>query len=100
MRSIRRTVNVVGGIAILGVGYYVFIGYVTAPKRLRSVCAQIHAGTTLTELQAVATTHGLTRPHEVAPVLFLVEARTFGRYGCKVEFQGPVVSKAEYEFRD
>lgn len=100
MRSIRRTVNVIGAIAILAAGYYLFIGYVTAPKRVRSVCAQIHAGTTFAELQALAEAHGLTMPHEVAPVLFLVEARTFGRHGCKVEFQGPVVSKAEYEFRD
>jgi hypothetical protein len=100
MRPIRSTVSLVGGIAILGALLYVFAGYSTAPNRIRSVCVQIHPGTTLTELQALAVAHGLTTPHEVAPVLFLVEARTFGRYGCKVEFQGSVVSKAEYDFRD
>jgi hypothetical protein len=100
MRSIRRTVNLVGGIAILGALLYVFGGFFTAPSRLRSVCAQIHPGTTLTQLQVLADAHGLNTLHEVAPVLFLVEARTFGRYGCRVEFRGPVVSKAEYEVRD
>ena len=84
---------------ILGALVYGLGGFFTAPNRIRSVCAQIHPGATLAELQALAVAHGLTTPREVAPVLHLVEERTFGRYGCKVEFQGSVVAKAEYDFR-
>lgn len=52
------------------------------------------------ELQAFALQHGLRSPRRESGVNYLVETRTFGRYGCEVLLERGVVKESQYIFTD
>jgi len=96
----RRTMNSLAGLGILAIlGYYIY-GFVSAESRLRRICATIPTGATRHFLADFAGKHGLKAPIGNAQVEYLVESRTFGRYGCKVILKGDVVQRAEYNYAD
>jgi hypothetical protein len=98
MGPARRTLNVVGGLSVLAVIAYYFLGYISGPTRVRRLCSEIAVGTSLNALSVWASVHGLSTPNANQPVSFLVERRTFGRFGCKVQMKGGVVESAAYDF--
>jgi hypothetical protein len=73
-------------------------GYVTAQKRVASACGSIQPGTPLVELAAFAKSHGLTEPQVSSGRAYLVEERTFGRYGCRVDLVGGRVKSSTYSY--
>lgn len=93
------------GIA-LGTTFLAYMGYFyyslsTAEARVRPLCAQIKVGTTLADLKAFAVLSGLTGPSSGGgETTYMVEKRSFGRYGCKIKFDQGVVVKAEYMHND
>ena len=90
----------IGGILLVGALVWWAHPYFGAEQRMRAVCAQIQPGMTLNELRLFASEHGLNDPHIVNGVAFVVEHRTFGRYGCRVTFAAQLVKSAEYNFAD
>jgi hypothetical protein len=95
----RRVLNIVALLGLLGIGYCTYM-FGTAQSRMRDICAQMRPGTPATDLPAFAEAHGLTRPHQLAGVVFLVEQSTFGRFGCKVTIQSGAIQSSEYNFAD
>ncbi len=100
MSAFRRILHVVGLFIAAGI-VYIFYGFVTAEDRIKELCSQIKPDMPVSELRAFADKHGLG-PHlpRESGVNFLVESKTFGRYGCKVELMDGIVKKAEYNFAD
>ncbi len=91
--------NAIGFLLLVAVAYY-FYGFFSAERRLRDTCASIQPGTSLTDLAAFARDKGLTEPHAVSGYTYIVETRTFGRYGCRVKLGGDRVIDSTYSFRD
>jgi hypothetical protein len=97
--TLRQAINSAAGLAFLGGLAYCSYGYFTAESRVKAVCAAIPAGATLKSLTQFASSHGLSAPSGRDPD-FLVETRTFGRYGCKEHMKNGVVTQVEYNFAD
>jgi hypothetical protein len=98
MTKHRRISNAVAGLLLLGgLAYYAY-AYATAESRVRALCVEIEPGLSLSELRSFSSEHGLgPQPHETG-VSFLVERKTFGRYGCRVTIEAGVVSESKYNF--
>lgn len=93
----RKMVNVLGGVLLLGVaGYYVF-SFATADGRVRKFCGEMHAGMSVEELNRYAERVGLGPPARATGVSFLVENKTFGRYGCRVESADGAVKTVAFD---
>jgi len=100
MGKVLRTVYFVAGLALIGSIGYCAYGYGSAETRIRGLCAQFKQGMPISELRNFAMEHGLRPPTSDSGVSFLVEGRTFGRFGCKVTLEGGVVRTSEYHFAD
>jgi hypothetical protein len=51
-------------------------------------------------LRSVAASHGMTYPSHDSGVNYLVESRTFGRYGCRVDTENGVVKRSAFSTAD
>lgn len=81
------------------------ISYFTYPffgveRRVRDICLEIKPGMPIDELKALALRSGLTQPHQSSGVVFLVETRSFGRWGCQVVLEAGRVTQSDYDFAD
>jgi hypothetical protein len=89
------------GIVLLGsIAYY---GYsaATAERRVTALCAQIPMGQRPESANAFFKAHGFHGTlSDQDGVRYLVEIRTFGRYGCKVTVKNGVIHAAEFNFAD
>ena len=84
---------------LLVLGYCVGV-YLTADGRVQELCRAIKPGMTLAELNAFAKSAGLgpqARPNGESS---LVEDRTFGRYGCRVDVRDNEVKAVRFEYRN
>ncbi len=82
--------------AILWAGAYYTYGYLTAATRLGALCTAVKPGMTAAELHEFARHNGLIgRPGERG-VVYLIEQRTFGRYGCRLVIENGVVRTSTY----
>jgi hypothetical protein len=89
----------VAGITVFGgLCYYVGL-YVSVEKRVSAVCARFTPGLNVAAAARIAEAHGMNAPRN-APTTYVVEAATFGRYGCKLVFKEGVLESSTYEFRD
>lgn len=100
MSRVRKVLNSVAGLAFLAWIFYFGYSFVTAEARVRALCDDVLRGSSLAQLSEFAQMHGLSRPRASDGMTFLVETRTFGRYGCRVTMTNGHVQKAEYNFLD
>lgn len=100
MGTARRSLHVAVGVALIGSIGYCAYGYVSAEQRVRGLCAQIKPGMSISELRGFESEHGLRAPAQDSGMAFLVERRTFGRFGCQVTLERGVVRASEYNFAD
>lgn len=100
MAKVRRLLNISVGLALIGSVAYCVYGYGTAETRVQAVCAEIKPGMSIPELRRFAKEHGLSLPTLDSGVTFLVESRTFGRYGCEVTLESGAVRTSKYNFAD
>lgn len=100
MLAQRQAVNTVIGILILGNLTYCGYGYATAERRVRALCAEISPGMSIESLRSFAGSHGLKSAPQQSGQNYLVEARTFGRYGCRVETEHGEVKRSTFSFED
>lgn len=95
--KVRYMVNLIGGLLLIGViGFYI-VSFATADSRVRKLCGKIHAGMSVTELNQYAKDVGLGPSARSAGTSFLVERKSFGRYGCKVEAVNGVVQTVGFD---
>ena len=97
--TLRQALNSAAGLALLAGVAYCSYGYFTAESRVKALCASIPKGSTADSLAKFASLHGLSDPSGHNPD-FLVERRTFGRYGCKLHWENGVLTQSEYNFAD
>lgn len=84
----RKLLNVTGGILVLaGLSYcsYTFVG---AEVRAPSFCNQIKSGMAVEQLRQVALLDGIAPAPKESGTSFIVETKTYGRYGSKVITKG------------
>ena len=93
----RVALTSTGIIILMGMGSCTYM-FLSAPARLKGVCASIPNGTTFAELSNIAHDHGLNAPRAGASTTHIVETRTFGRFGCRVELEGGRVKSVAYVF--
>ena len=100
MNLFLRILKVIG-VLMLASASYVFYSFITAEGRLKEVCGQIKPGMPVAELRAFGKKHGLgPGATGESGVQFMVETRTFGRYGCTVILEAGIVKDAKYNFAD
>ena len=93
----RSIVSLVGSLLLLAaLGYYVSL-FVTADTRVHKLCDTITAGMSVQEVASLARDAGLGPAPKPAGVSFLVEKKTFGRYGCRVETADGIVRTSKYD---
>lgn len=83
-----------------GLGYCTYL-YSSAESRLSEICSKIPPGFSLEELREFAERHGMNGHGASLPDsgdVFMVEEKTYGRYGCRILLEGGRVKKAEYDF--
>jgi len=88
-----------GALVVGGVSYCTY-GFASAQERVQKLCADINPGLTLSDLQRFASEQGLGRAPQIAGVNYLMENRSFGRYGCRVTIEKGAVTQSEYIFND
>ena len=93
----RRVMGLLIVFGILWAGAYYTYGYLTAATRLAALCSAIKPGLTLAELRKFGTQHGLLGRTAESGESFLVERRTFGRYGCRILIEHGIVSQSAYK---
>jgi len=95
--KVRYMINLIGGLLLIGViGFYV-VSFATADSRVRKLCGEMHAGMSITALNQYAKDAGLGPAARSAGTSFLVEQKTFGRYGCKIEAIDGVVRTVGFD---
>jgi hypothetical protein len=78
-----------------------FYWFASAETRVQALCAEISAGMPVAELNRFASRNGLRPPVVTSGgTSFLVEAKTFGRHGCRVETADGMVRSVDYSFAD
>lgn len=93
---LRRIVNIVGGfVVIFIIGYYVY-SFIGAESRVRNLCGKISIGMSINSLNSYAKSVGLGPSVHGSGTNFLVESKTFGRYGCEVEVDRGIVTSVKY----
>jgi hypothetical protein len=100
MPTSRQATNTAVGILILGSLAYCGYGYATAEQRVRALCAEISPEMSVDSLRSFAASHGLKHPSQDSGVNYLVESRTFGRYGCRVDVENGVVKQSAFSTTD
>lgn len=99
--KLLRVVLYATGFGVISYSAYFAHSLATADARVKDMCAAITPGMSLVELQAYSSEHGLyPRPNATDGKLRVAEARTYGRFGCKVELRGGRVISAIDEFLD
>ncbi|MCX7066434.1 MAG: hypothetical protein NTW85_01870 [Methylococcales bacterium] len=92
-------VKIIFGLLIMSGSYYSY-NFATAETRVRELCGQIKSGMTISELRTFGIEHELLRPRNESGINYMVESKTYGRYGCKVLLEAGIVKNAEYTFAD
>ena len=100
MGKYRQRAKLVLALILVGGLSYCSYGYMSAESRLRELCAEIRPGMSFRELQDFSVQHGLHPPTNKVGMNYLVEKRTFGRYGCAVRLEDSVVKESRYNFAD
>lgn len=99
MSKVRKVANLMIGLLIVGSISYCSYSFGSAESRMRQTCGETF-GMSVAALSAFAKEHGLNLPHQESGVIFMVESKTFGRWGCRVTLEKGVVQSAEYNFAD
>ncbi len=94
-----RWLSAVVGLLILGGVAYCTSLYATAESRVSGVCAKLTAGMDFDAVARIAAANGMNTPQR-ALTSYVVESATFGRYGCKLQFEDGVLRSSTYEFQD
>jgi hypothetical protein len=101
MSKFRRAINLSFIILVMGCVAYFIYGFATAEARIKEVCSQIKPGMSISQLRIFGVEHGLTpQPRNESGVNYMVESKTYGRFGCKVVLEAGVVKNSEYNFAD
>lgn len=100
MNKSRKLLNVIGGILILAGLSYCSYNFISAEARVRSVCKQIKPGMTVEQLRQFALLKGMAPEPKESGTSFIVETKTYGRYGCTVITDGGYVKESTYNFAD
>jgi len=87
--SKRSIVNFVIGLSFIAVVGLYFVQFITADRRVKELCAEIRPGMRVVDVNQYAKSVGLGPPAKVTGTSFLVERRTFGRYGTLVHGSAP-----------
>jgi hypothetical protein len=82
-----------------GVAYIITV-YATAETRVRGLCSKTAVGMTVADLNAYAARMGLGPPAASNGTSYVVERKTFDRYGCRVEAAGGQVQSVKYDYAD
>jgi hypothetical protein len=97
---VRKRLNTIGGILLLGALAWMFYPYFGAEKRVRQVCELIKPEMTYVDVERISLDHGMSLPGRYLPRTYIVENRTFGRYGCRIDMREGRVTAANYDFAD
>ncbi len=92
-----KNVIILGVLAALAYGAW---GVLSAEQRLRALCPLMTPGMSMDDLLRFAAAHGLNAPRSTSGVTFMVESRTYGRYGCRLEMSEGRLLSASYHFVD
>jgi len=84
-------------IVIIGYGFYAFGG---AQARMKELCREITPGMQFSELKRLSLKRGVTAPTSTTGINYLVERKSFGRWGCVVIMDNGLVKSSEYNFAD
>jgi hypothetical protein len=98
----QRISSLAGLALLLYVAYYTY-SLATGKDRMTEVCNQIKPGMTIVQLIKLAEENGLGPRRNLAPgtkLVYLAEARSFGRHACKVELDAGIVKSATYNYAD
>ena len=93
----RRAVTMFGSLLFLAAVSYFAMGFVSAGSRVHALCGSIAPGMQARDVALFAKSHGLGPPPASTGISFLVEKRTFGRYGCRVTMENGVVLTSDYD---
>ncbi len=100
MTKKRRTFASLTGLLLLGSMAYCSYNFVSAEKRIKGLCSKITQGLTIAELRMFTSKNRLGPEPKESGISFIVERKTFGRWGCKVELVNGVVVSSEYVYAD
>jgi hypothetical protein len=89
--------NLVGGLVLLGILLYFLSNFAAADHRVRDLCSKITVGMTIGDLNKYVERVGLAPPASFSGTSFVVEKKTFGRYGCRIEASDGVVRSSKYD---
>jgi hypothetical protein len=79
---------------------YCSLNFFTAERRVRALCAQFQPGLAIEQARAIASDNGMSPLPKPSGVSFVVEEKTFGRFGCKITAEGGYIKATEYHFAD
>lgn len=88
------------GLALVGGVSFCSYNFMSAEGRVRGLCSEIRPGMSVAALREFAQAHGLGPSPQDPGVSYLVESKTFGRFGCRVGIEAGVVREVEYSFAD
>ena len=98
--SRRQRLGIVLGLLLLvGLGW-LFWPFVAGTGQMRSFCGSLAAGSSLTQVQALAAQHG----YRVSPLIeghaFVHDPRSFGRFTCDVQFGPDGLVSSSFSYND
>jgi hypothetical protein len=96
----RGAFNLVGLLLLVMIALFVRNMF-TADRRVRAECEMLTPGMTVNDLNTFAETHGLAPPvTKQSGTAIVVESKTFGRYGCRVELDAGRIKNVSFDASD
>ncbi len=100
INRIRTVISVLFLLILVSGISYCSYNFITAETRVRALCAEIPQGMSLASLREFSLSHGLAPVPYKSGVNYIVETKTFGRFGCKVTIDADVIKVVEFHFAD
>ena len=99
--NIRKLISTVFALsALFGISYSTY-NFNSAEDRVKLICSNIKPGMTLDELKIFSHQNGVgPEPYVESGITYIVEEKTFGRYGCKIKMKNKIVEESTYNFQD
>ncbi len=97
MPTWRRRLNLLAGIAFVGLlGYW---GYraVTLEDRVKSACSEIATGMTMSQVEAIASARSLDVRSRTSDVSYVVSPESMGELGCRLTWNADLVASSQYD---
>ncbi len=100
MSPLRKRLNTIGGVLLLGGIWYLIHPFWTGAERMRGFCSSLPIVTSMDNLRRLTADRGFDLALGVDQHGYIHEKRSMGRFLCEIQLRGNRLESAAYQNND